>query len=185
MVLMRRQTSHPGYAIDYGEYDAPRNFQRHKSDQHIFQDPELRRNVYEDYEKVKKKPTLGGKILSIRRTFILIQYLIFAGVLFYAWKSNNKLSKTTAELQGMYAEQEALSDMIVQTEMELRNAHADFMKLQMNFNTLKPFDRRMNDPEGRQEMSQTLMERHDAQAKRILDMQRKIQEIHYNDLKER
>ena len=116
----------------------------------------------------------------------IIQYVIFAFIALNAWRTNDKLTKTGLELSQVNMDYNFLEATLADTENELKSAYEDFNKLKSAFSSAQPkLDLGVQMKEGRKAVSDTLLGRHDAQAQRIVDLQKKIQEIHLQDLKNR
>ena len=182
MVQMRRQSSHAeNYAANYGGYDASaRNkHQKSMSDRFFFGDD------YGSDEHDSKGLLKSTRKLSRKELFIIVQYVVFIAVFYYAWSTNTQLKQTVTELTNMNQEYAYLEEALLETDEELKNAHDDFDKLQKKLTTINPLqedDADMSDSKKRMEIADKLFGRHDAQAQRMVAMQERIQQIHKNYL---
>ena len=176
MVLMRRQTSTPGnQSVDFSDYDASsiNRYQSRKSERSFT-------GVHEFGTELEQ-----SKPFTKAQWFTIFQYMVLAAVVYYSWTSNANLSKTKSEIFYVDLEYESLQETLLETEEELRHAHDDFTKLQMKLkstNNRLTANEKVKDNKGRMVITDTLLERHQSQAKRIVAMQKRIQDINRNEL---
>jgi hypothetical protein len=189
MVLMRRQNSTPVQeTADYSCYDSPMvgSFQHSKSERSYFDDPELR-NIPDFVSPAGKGSSKTSKPV-VNKLFLAFQYLAFAAMMYNVWTTSGDLAKTTSELANVNLDYENLRETLDETEIELRNAHHDFTRLQMNVNHAQPMAALGNgvtSSEERKAVADTILGRHDAQADRMVLLQKGIQEMHRLELLEK
>jgi len=193
MVLMRRQTSCPG-AYDYESeenYMIPNKI-RSRSDKdlpHIFSEvPE-----YSPYAspKSKKKNSNNKCSTLLKRLLIISQYVAFASITYFLYDKNTQLAATSTQFTVLNNEFRSLESTLFDTEKELTQANSEFFKLKMKVNS-QLVNKKLNgltpDTIGskeRQEVSDHIVKRQDAQSERILKLQTYIQDIQRFELEQR
>lgn len=189
MGLVKRQTSNPGsYTVNYGGFDSPRsNLNMYsKSERSFFDDLEGEAKIQEmPLRDSRKKKMKSKNQIPQRLLFNIIQYAVFFYVLLRTRRASINLRKTNDDLSVMNKDYEVLQEMLEETEFELKQAHDDFLKLQVRVNTMTPhteIHRGIKNSNDRKVLTDTIVDRHNAQAKRIDNMQKAIQEIHRRDL---
>ena len=189
MGLVKRQTSNPqSYTVNYGGFESPRSNMNiySKSERSFFDDLESEAKIPAmPLKDSRKKKTKSNKRIPQKLIFGMIQYAVFLYVLVRARRASVNLRKTNDNLSVMNEDYKIIQEMLKETELELKQAHNDFLKLQVRVNTMTPhteIHRGIKNSYDRKILTDTIMDRHSAQAKRINDMQKTIQEIHRRDL---
>ncbi len=197
MVVVKRQTSNPGtqstnlgsYTVNYGGFDSPRAnpYANHnKSDRSYFHDVEGKSKIPELHQSNSlKKQKKGKKSIPVRYMLNLIQYLVFGFLLMKTWSARSELEITNTELSMMNKDYGHIKGLLQDTEVELKQAHDDFLKLQVRVNTMTPYPdihRGITKSSERKVLTDTIIDRHTAQHNRIKAMQKTIQDIHKQEL---
>ncbi len=190
MVLVKRQTSNPGSCtVNYGGFDSPKAASKGgmKSERSFFHDLEGKTKIPEFITSREsfKKYSKSKRTISARFAFRVLQYVVFGYVVMRTWRANTLLAKTNDELSVMNDEYQSLQELLKDTETELRHAHDDFLKLQVRVNTITPhvdIKKGVKNSDDRKVLTDTILDRHDAQAERIKALQQTIQDTQKADL---
>jgi len=196
MVLLQRQTSSPAtYSVGYGaddSYYTTLNPYQSKSDRSsLNEDPENRYVDRNTHGQKNGKLFRFFKRFSFQGLFTIIQYLAFGATCYYAYTTHFELEKANESLVTLNEDFDIIQEELWETTEHLDHANSEFTKLKTKMNSL---NRRKNMQLGEDEVqghddrtavTETLVQRHDAQADRISNLQKSIQDIHRAELEEK
>lgn len=185
MVLKRRQSSQDYAADYYNDFDPPIvDDYRNSMCDNVFNGGGGMQ--YGDDVNGKKKA--GSQTSNVAKYFWVAQYVVFTIIALNAWRTNDRLFKTGSELTKVNTDYTFLEGTITDTERELELAHEEFDRLKSAFKSIKPKPELgfgVDMKEGRKAVHDTVIERHEAQSSRIVRLQKYIQQIHLQEIKER
>ena len=208
MVMFRRQSStgsvrsNSDYSIGYGEenkygVDIPSS-----NDENLY-DPELsyeiKKNHIDDLKPLsmsrssslsgesKGDPMVFAPTPAFWKVFTIVQYVAFAITLYFAVSTNKALSKQLAILAEVTDMTDTTQDELFEKEEELYETHNDFTRLNLKLNALSPSIQKeeIYSAEARRGISETFIQRHDAQADRIVALKDAIRDFDRTNLQRR
>lgn len=174
MGLVKRQTS---YSSDYNHvgYDYRNSSNSFCSDGvscHI--DPFDNRRVYNQ----KRSKTNCYRVLS------LLQMILIAVIVIFAYKKNIELSNTNSDLIRAREEYITLQERVYSAEVKHQNFEKVFGLIREQMKSNFPLDSSISsmDHEQKMHLLQTFVQRHEIQGNRIDTLQKTLQELHYKEL---
>ena len=211
MVMFRRQSStgsvrsNSDYTVGYGiESKYGEDIPTYKDKDENLYDPELsyesrKEDHIDDLKPLKmsrssslsseskKDPMAFTRSPAFWKVFTIVQYVAFAITFYFAVSTNKTLSNQLAILAEVTDMTDSLQDKLFDKEEELYETHNDFTRLNLKLNAISPSIEKQEvySAETRRMISDTFIQRHDAQADRVIALKDAIRDFDRRDLERR
>ena len=170
MVLSRRQTSSSN--VD------------HANGHHGSTDPAKSDIIYSDLaysstnEVNSRDKSDGGSFYG--HTALLIQFFALALISYYAFTTKAELQDLSDNLVELNYEFDGLNENLSNTERELEKVRTIYSRMKEKIYSIDPADSHHQSDD----LFDRILQRHEAQGSRIIELQNSIQESHRRDLEE-